>query len=67
MPRLFFIAAAVFLSGPAAADGVLDKIKKGAENTASAIGQGADAVGTTIEKGVNAVDDTHCGRRHRNC
>ncbi|SLN10862.1 hypothetical protein [Ruegeria meonggei] len=58
MPRLLFIAAAVCLSGPAAADGVLDTIKKGAEKTATAIGQGADAVGNTIDKGVNAVEGT---------
>ncbi|WP_299660675.1 hypothetical protein [uncultured Ruegeria sp.] len=58
MPRILFIAAALCLNSPAFAEGVLDKIKKGAENTATAIGRGAEGVGNTIEKGANAVDET---------
>ncbi len=58
MPRYLILAVAVFLTGPAIAEGVLDKIKKGAENTANAIGRGAEGVGNTIEKGANAVDET---------
>ncbi len=58
MLRYLILAAAVFLTSPAIAEGVLDKIKKGAENTANAIGRGAEGVGNTIEKGANAVDET---------
>jgi len=58
MPRILIVAAAVLLSGPVYAEGVLDKIKKGAENTANAVGQGAEVVGDTVEKGANAVDET---------
>ena len=41
------VTVLALLSGPAAAESVLDKIKQGAEN-----------VGSVVEKGVNAVDDT---------
>ncbi len=58
MPRILLLAAALCLSGPVFAEGLLGKIKKGAENTATAIGQGAEAVGTTIEKGAATVDET---------
>ncbi|WP_170759761.1 hypothetical protein [Ruegeria lacuscaerulensis] len=58
MPRVLIIAAAALMGGPVFAEGVLDKIKKGAENTADAIGRGAESVGNTVEKGANAVDDT---------
>ncbi|WP_171121571.1 MULTISPECIES: hypothetical protein [unclassified Ruegeria] len=59
MSRILYLAFAVtMLGGPVAAEGVLDKIKKGAENTANAIGRGAESVGNTVEKGVSAVDDT---------
>ncbi len=55
---LFLAVAATLLCQSADAQGVLDKIKKGAENTADAIGRGAESVGSTVEKGVGAVDDT---------
>ncbi|WP_037315815.1 hypothetical protein [Ruegeria halocynthiae] len=59
MPRALFLAATtVLLSGPVAADGVLETIKKGAEGTVDAIGHGAESVGSTIEKGATAVGDT---------
>ncbi|MEX0307735.1 MAG: hypothetical protein AB3N12_10165 [Ruegeria sp.] len=58
MPRTVFFAATLCLCSPAFGEGVLDKIKKGAENTATAIGRGAESVGNTIEKGANAVDGT---------
>ncbi len=58
MRKVLLLAAAVSLGGPAYAEGVLDKIKKGAENTANAIGRGAETVGETVEKGANAVDET---------
>ncbi|WP_170399299.1 hypothetical protein [Ruegeria arenilitoris] len=58
MSRVLFLAAALSIGGPAFAEGVLDKIKKGAENAADAIGQGAEAVGDTVGKGAEAVGDT---------
>ncbi|WP_298847972.1 hypothetical protein [uncultured Ruegeria sp.] len=58
MPRAIFLAVAFCLCGPAIAEGVLDKIKKGAKNTADAIGHGAESVGNTIDKGAAAVDET---------
>lgn len=58
MPRVLFLTAALCLSGPAFAEGVLDKVKKGVENTANAIGRGAESVGDTIDKGATAVDQT---------
>lgn len=58
MLRYLFLAAGLFITGPVYAQGVLDKIKKGAEGTADAIGRGAEAVGETLEKGANAVDET---------
>ncbi|NOD34000.1 MULTISPECIES: hypothetical protein [unclassified Ruegeria] len=58
MTKAFLFAAALCLSGPACAEGVLDKIKKGAENTAEAIGRGAESVGDTVNKGAAVVDET---------
>ncbi|MES0824233.1 hypothetical protein [Ruegeria sp. SCP11] len=58
MPRVLFLMAALLMGGSASAEGVLDKIKKGAESTADAIGRGAEAVGNSVEKGANAVDET---------
>ncbi|WP_420586980.1 hypothetical protein [Ruegeria sp.] len=58
MPRALFLAAALIIGGPAASEGVLNKIKKGAANTADAIGQGVETVGQTIGKGADAVDET---------
>ncbi|WP_170328808.1 hypothetical protein [Ruegeria arenilitoris] len=58
MSRVLFLAAALLIGGPAVAEGVLDKIKKGAENAANAIGQGAEKVGSTVEKGADVVDGT---------
>ncbi len=58
MPRVLFLMAALLMGGPTSAEGVLDKIKKGAESTADAIGRGAEAVGNSVEKGANAVDET---------
>ncbi len=52
------VAACLTFCGPASSEGVLDKIKKGAESTADAIGQGAEAVGGTLKKGAGAVDET---------
>ncbi len=58
MPRVLLIAAAICLAGPVSAEGVLDKIKKGVENTTDAVGRGAETVGQTLEKGASAVDET---------
>ena len=45
-------------TGPAVAQGLWDKIKKGAENTGEAIGQGVEATGEAIGKGATAVGNT---------
>ncbi|WP_171183387.1 hypothetical protein [Ruegeria sp. HKCCC2117] len=58
MKRAVLFTAMLSLSGPVFAEGVLGKIKKGAENTADAIGRGAESVGDTISKGAEAVDET---------
>ncbi len=58
MSRVLFLVATLLIGGPAAAEGVLDKIKKGAENAADAIGHGAEAVGDTVEKGAEVVGET---------
>ncbi|CUJ87918.1 hypothetical protein RUE5091_00613 [Ruegeria denitrificans] len=58
MSRALLFAAALFISGPSVAEGVFDKIKKGAATTADAVGRGAETVGNTIEKGANAVEGT---------
>ncbi|NVO55403.1 hypothetical protein HW561_06345 [Rhodobacteraceae bacterium B1Z28] len=59
MFRYFFVGfACLALSGPTMAEGVLDKIKKGADNTLDAVGQGAQKVGQGIEKGADIVGDT---------
>lgn len=59
MPRvLLIITASLALSGPATAEGLLGKIKKGAEDAADAIGHGAESVGNTVEKGAAVIDET---------
>ncbi|WP_281994557.1 hypothetical protein [Ruegeria faecimaris] len=58
MPRMLLFVAAVLLGGPVAAEGVFDKIKKGAANAADVVGQGAETVGETIDKGAKAVEGT---------
>ncbi|MFY2825003.1 hypothetical protein [Ruegeria sp. MALMAid1280] len=58
MSRVLFLAAALLFGGPAVAEGVLDKIKKGAENAADAIGHGAEAVGDKVEKGAEVVGES---------
>lgn len=57
MSRALFLITTIALGSPVSADGLLGKIKKGAENTADAIGHGAESVGNTIEKGAAAVDE----------
>ncbi|WP_171207375.1 MULTISPECIES: hypothetical protein [unclassified Ruegeria] len=53
-----FAFIGLLIGTPLMAEGVLDKIKKGAEKTVDAIGQGAEVVGTTVQKGAAAVDNT---------
>ncbi len=57
--KAFVVGALVAGSaGPAVAQGLWDKIKKGAENTGEAIGQGVEATGEAIGKGATAVGNT---------
>ncbi|WP_170549134.1 hypothetical protein [Ruegeria atlantica] len=58
MSRALLFAAALLIGGPAVAEGVFDKIKKGAANTADAVGRGTETVGNTIQKGASAVEGT---------
>ncbi|WP_170477688.1 hypothetical protein [Ruegeria arenilitoris] len=58
MYRVLFLIFAACISSPASGQGLLDKIKKGAENSADAVGRGAETVGNTIQKGATAVDQT---------
>lgn len=56
--RAFVVCAVVAgVAGPAVAQGLWDRIKKGAENTGEAIGQGAEATGEAIGKGAAAVEN----------
>ncbi len=48
----------LLICSPAFADGVLGKIKQGAQNTTNAIERGAKKVGNTIEHGAEKVDET---------
>ncbi|TMV08612.1 hypothetical protein FGK63_05685 [Ruegeria sediminis] len=52
------IVACLILSGPASAQGLLDKIKKGANDAAAAVGRGAETVGNAIGTGVDKVEDS---------
>ncbi len=58
MKLLVAVVTGLLICGPSSAQGLLDKVKKGAENTANAIGSGAESVGNAIDKGANAVGDT---------
>jgi hypothetical protein len=55
---LVLIALIASLSGGASAQGLFKKLKKGANDVGTAIGQGANSVGTAVSNGANAVGDS---------
>ncbi len=52
------VALAMIFVGPVKAEGLWDKIRKGAETTGEAIGDGVTATGEAIGKGATAVGNT---------